>query len=205
MDKALSLNQSLFMEKHIRVDRVKAGQSEDTKNDDDFSTTVFVGNLPFVVSEEEVRAHFSKFGTIQNVRLVREPKTYIGKGIGFVMFSKQEELRAAIAGATKFKGRELRLKKATDPKKREKKANRKEVALEQRREKRRQKQKAENSESEDLENFGKNLQDVSDDSEDEHKKQPKMPKVVDLSSSADKAKLEKNLGQTTKEERELKI
>lgn len=32
-----------------------------------------------------------------------------------------------------------------------------------------------------------------------------MPKVVDLSSNSDKAKLEKNLGQTTKEERELKI
>lgn len=45
-----------------------------------------MGNLPFVVSEEEVRTHFSKFGTIQNVRLVRDPKTFIGKGIGFVMF-----------------------------------------------------------------------------------------------------------------------
>jgi RNA recognition motif-containing protein len=42
--------------------------------------------LPFVISEEEVHAHFAKFGQIKNVRLVREPKTFIGKGIGFVMF-----------------------------------------------------------------------------------------------------------------------
>ena len=130
MDTALSLNQSLFMDKHIRVDKVRANQGEDTKNEDDFTSTVFVGNLPFVVSEEEVRSHFSKFGTILNVRLVREPKTFLGKGIGFVMFSNEKELRAAITGAVKFKGRELRLKKATDPKKREKKANRKDAALE---------------------------------------------------------------------------
>ena len=85
-----------------------------------------------------MREHFAKFGTIKNVRLVRDPKSYIGKGIGFVMFGSEEELRAAIAGAIKFKGRELRLKKATDPKKREKKANRKEAALEERRERRKQ-------------------------------------------------------------------
>ena len=71
------------------------------------------------------------------MRLVREPKTFVGTGIGFVMFSTQEELRAAITDGTKFKGRELRLKKATDPKKREKKANRKQAALDERREKRR--------------------------------------------------------------------
>jgi RNA recognition motif-containing protein len=208
MVKALSLNQSLFMDKHIRVDKVKAGQDEDAKNDDDFNTTVFVGNLPFVVSEEEVRAHFSKFGTIQNVRLVREPKTFIGKGIGFVMFSNEKELRAAMTDGTKFKGRELRLKKATDPKKREKKANRKEAALVARKEVRRLKQKAdkgEGSDSEDLKGLGKRLQDVSDDSEDEPQMPGKMPKVVDLSGNGDKEKLMKQLGQTTKDERELKI
>ena len=53
------------------------------------------------------------------------------------MFTTQEELRAAITGGIKFNGRDLRLNKATDPKKREKKANRKQAALDERREKRR--------------------------------------------------------------------
>jgi RNA recognition motif-containing protein len=70
--------------------------------------------------------------------LVRENKTHIGKGIGFVQFSSDEELRKAIAENAKFKNRELRLKKATESKKREKKANRKEQALQERREKRAQ-------------------------------------------------------------------
>lgn len=136
IEKALTLNQSLFKEKHIRVDVIKSDQ-ENAKTTDDFNTSIFVGNLPFVVSEEEVRTHFAKFGAIKNVRIVRDPKTFIGKGIGFVMFTTQDELRAAIKDGASFKGRELRIKKATDPKKREKKANRKEAALEVRKEKRR--------------------------------------------------------------------
>lgn len=125
------------MEKHLRVDIVKAKQEGDNANKseksyEDYKTTVFVGNLPFVVSEEEVRTHFAQFGTILNVRLIREPKTFIGKGIGYVMFKTNEEMRKAIDQGGKFKGRELRLKKATDPKKREKKAMRKQEALEER-------------------------------------------------------------------------
>jgi len=54
------------------------------------------------------------------------------------MFKTDEEMRKAIESGTKFKGRELRLKKATDPKKREKKANRKKDALEERRARRRE-------------------------------------------------------------------
>ena len=92
-----------------------------------------MGNLPFIVSEEEVREHFGKFGTILNVRLVRDPKTFLGKGIGFVQFSSSEEMREALDSSEKFKGRDLRLKRATDPKKREKKANRKQAAKEARR------------------------------------------------------------------------
>jgi nucleolar protein 12 len=118
------------------------------KAHEDYKTTVFVGNLPFVVSEEEVRAHFTQFGTILNVRLIREPKTFIGKGIGYVMFKSNDEMRIAIEKGQKFKGRELRLKKATDPKKREKKANRKSEALEERRAKRKA-AAAQDSDSED--------------------------------------------------------
>lgn len=190
--KALELNQTKLGDKHIRVDTLKGSTLEKKEgqkggaSEDDFKTTVFVGNLPYVVSEEEVREHFAKFGTIKNVRLVRDAKSHIGKGIGFVMFDSEEELRAAIAGAVKFSGRELRLKKATDPKKREKKANRKEAALEERREKRRQAKK-QDEESEDDMNIQEKLANYSsDDSEDEKPKKKSasnIPKVPDLSDT----------------------
>lgn len=169
------------MEKHLRVDSIKPAQDAEgagkaSKSHEDFKTTVFVGNLPFVVSEEEVRAHFAQYGTILNVRLIREPKTYIGKGIGYVMFKTNEEMRKAIESGDKFKGRELRLKKATDPKKREKKAMRKQEALEERRAKK--KAAVEDSDS-DLEALPQKLDAYS--SEDSDDEKVKLPKVVDLS------------------------
>ena len=195
--KALELNQSLFLEKHIRVDSIRPVEEKDqkVKPHEDYKTTVFVGNLPFVVSEEEVRAHFAQFGTILNVRLIREPKTFIGKGIGYVMFKSNEEMRTAIEKGQKFKGRELRLKKATDPKKREKKANRKADALEERRAKR--KAAAQDSDS-DEEMLPQKLDAYS--SEDSDDEKVKIPKVVDLSTESKILKMGK-----PEENKELKI
>lgn len=94
VSKSLGLNQSFFLGNHLRVDAVvHATHGEDGKKlkaaargGEDFTSTIFVGNLPFVASEEEVRTCFSKYGKIVNVRLVRDPKTFLGKGIGYVQF-----------------------------------------------------------------------------------------------------------------------
>ena len=94
---------------------------------EDFTRTIFIGNLPFVVSEEEIRSQFTDCGTIENVRLIRDPKTHLGKGIGYIMFSTKEEMQAALdksRNGMKFKGRELRVARAVEPKRREKKKNR---------------------------------------------------------------------------------
>jgi len=64
---ALKLNQSSLLDKHIRVDTLNkslANGDKPAKTEDDFMTTVFVGNLPYIVSEEEVREHFTKFGKV---------------------------------------------------------------------------------------------------------------------------------------------
>ena len=94
---------------------------------EDFTRTIFIGNLPFVVSEEEIRGQFTDCGTIENVRLIRDPKTHLGKGIGYIMFSTKEEMQAALdksRNGMRFKGRELRVARAVEPKRREKKKNR---------------------------------------------------------------------------------
>ena len=98
---------------------------------EDFTRTIFIGNLPFVVSEEELRVQFVECGAIENIRLVRDPKTHLGKGIGYIMFSTREQMQQALTQkrGMKFKGRELRINRAVEPKRREKKKNRKEAAL----------------------------------------------------------------------------
>jgi RNA recognition motif-containing protein len=204
--KALALNQQEFLGKHLRVDSlVKSPDAKKNAPKDDFDTTVFVGNLPYVVSEEDVRATFAKYGGILNVRLVRDPKTYLGKGIGYVQFADAKIMKEVIEATIKFKGRDLRLKRATDPKKRDKKANRKQKALDDRRAARAaEKADESDSESDGATNLQRNFEDnySSDDSEDE--KIPKHIVALDGGNKGEKPAREKKPVDDAKE-KELKL
>ncbi len=114
-------------DKHIRVD---LEGKEGEKND--FETTVFIGNLPWVINEEELRQHFEDIGKILNVRVIRDKDTFIGKGIAYIQFSSPEEMKKAVEtkNHTKFKGRELRVKRATPTERREKKQEKKRIMKE---------------------------------------------------------------------------
>ena len=46
-----------------------------------------MGNLPFDVQDEELYTHFERCGDIEFVRVVRDKKTNIGKGFGYVQFT----------------------------------------------------------------------------------------------------------------------
>jgi RNA recognition motif-containing protein len=50
----------------------------------DYKSTIFVGNLPFVVFVNDLRTHIKNCGEILNVSIIRDPKTFIGKGIAYV-------------------------------------------------------------------------------------------------------------------------
>lgn len=97
------------------------------QNQNDFKTTIFVGNMPFTVSEEQVRSHFSECGKIENVRIIRDSKTHLGKGIGYLQFEEKTAMRKAIDDLheKEFQGRKLRIKKAVEPKRMEKKERKK--------------------------------------------------------------------------------
>ena len=136
LDAKEKFNASKFEDKHLRVDtfieqapipRSQGRTYGVNKLGEDFTRTIFIGNLPYIVSEEDVRQQFEDCGKIENVRLVRDAKTFIGKGIGYVMFSSVEEMQKALKEkkALKFRGRELRVNRAVEPKRREKKLKRK--------------------------------------------------------------------------------
>lgn len=83
---ALEANNQLLDNLHLRV--TLAG-----KKSEDFRTTIFVGNIPFICSEEELRAFFSQFGEIDYVRVIRDALTQSTKGFCYVKFAKAEELK----------------------------------------------------------------------------------------------------------------
>eukprot|EP00871_Galdieria_phlegrea_P005318 jgi/Galph1/5788/GphlegSOOS_G4498.1 len=102
--KALSLNGTVFQNKHLKVDRAQTPrQSQDR--------SVFVGNLPFDVEEEELFEAFSAFGAIEYVRVVRDKKTGLGKGFGYVCFIETVSVIAATRtnGSLSIRNRKVRI------------------------------------------------------------------------------------------------
>ena len=74
---------------------------------------IYVGNLPFSATDDEVRALFSEFGTVESVKLIRDRDTGQPRGFGFVEMPN-EEADAAIQGLdnTDMGGRNLRVNEA---------------------------------------------------------------------------------------------
>ena len=60
------------------------------------NTTVFIGGLSSLVTEDELRAYFQPFGTIVYVKIP------VGKGCGFVQYVDRLSAEAAIAGMQGF-------------------------------------------------------------------------------------------------------
>jgi RNA recognition motif-containing protein len=99
------------------------GDKEESLKPNDYEKTIFIGNLPWVVQEEDLRKHFEDCGKILNVRIIRDSVSLIGKGFAYIMFETKEFMKKAIAdkNGSLFKKRELRVKKAVEAKRLEKK------------------------------------------------------------------------------------
>ena len=70
-----------------------------------------------------MRAHFEECGKILNVRVIRDKDTFIGKGIAYIQYSSAAEMKKALEAKNNslFKGRNLRVRRATPSERREKK------------------------------------------------------------------------------------
>jgi RNA recognition motif-containing protein len=70
--------------------------------------TIYIGNLPFNVSDEQVRDLFSREGTVHSVKLINNPETGKTRGFGFVKMEHYEAISAIRAfNGTEFGGRIL--------------------------------------------------------------------------------------------------
>jgi RNA recognition motif-containing protein len=58
---------------------------------------LYVGNLPFGASEEDLRKLFSEAGAVQSVKIVTDSYSGRSRGFGFVEMASQEEAEKAIS------------------------------------------------------------------------------------------------------------
>jgi nucleolar protein 12 len=137
---AKRLNGTIVLNRHLRVDSLAHPAKTDHRR------CVFVGNLGFVDDESTVKTdddekkkktrppgdveeglwvHFSKAGKVESVRVVRDAKTRVGKGIAYVQFADENGVEAALQfNEQKFPPllpRKLRVVRAKAPKKKDKK------------------------------------------------------------------------------------
>ncbi len=75
---------------------------------------IYVGNVPFRMSEEELKNLFAEFGTVESARIITDRDSGRSKGFGFVEMTEKEAGLAAIENLNgkEFNDRELRVNEA---------------------------------------------------------------------------------------------
>jgi RNA recognition motif-containing protein len=66
---------------------------------------IYVGNLSYDATDEDLKKEFEAFGQVESVKIIRDNYTNRSKGFGFVEMPNNSEAQAAIDG---LKGKELK-------------------------------------------------------------------------------------------------
>lgn len=61
------------------------------------STKIYVGNLPYSVTDASLKSNFGEFGQVTSARVMMDRETGVSKGFGFVEMASAEVAQAAIA------------------------------------------------------------------------------------------------------------
>jgi RNA recognition motif-containing protein len=75
---------------------------------------IYVGNLSYDMTEEDLRKEFEAFGKVDSVNIIKDKFTDRSRGFAFVEMSNNEEGKAAVAAVNgkDVKGRALNVSEA---------------------------------------------------------------------------------------------
>lgn len=75
--------------------------------------TLYVGNLPWTTTPEELTTYFSEYGQVESSRIIKEKETNRSRGFGFVEVADEdaEKMITALDGK-EFNGRPLTVNEA---------------------------------------------------------------------------------------------
>lgn len=70
---------------------------------------LYVGNIPFTVTEQDLHAKFSAIGPVESAKIIMDRDSGRSKGFGFVEMADDESAQRAISSlhGTDFSGREM--------------------------------------------------------------------------------------------------
>ena len=75
---------------------------------------IYVGNLSYEVTEEDLRLAFEPFGQVESAAIIKDKYSGQSKGFGFVEMPSKAEAQSAIDGlnGTELKGKTLNVNEA---------------------------------------------------------------------------------------------
>ena len=75
---------------------------------------IYVGNLSYEVTEEDLRLAFEPFGQVESVTIIKDKYSGQSKGFGFVEMPSKADAQSAIDGlnSTELRGRALNVNEA---------------------------------------------------------------------------------------------
>ncbi|MDJ0654363.1 MAG: RNA-binding protein [Xanthomonadales bacterium] len=75
---------------------------------------IYIGNLPYSVTEEDLRSAFEQYGSVDRANVIMDRDTGRSKGFGFVEMADQSAAQNAINALndTDFQGRNIRVNEA---------------------------------------------------------------------------------------------
>lgn len=92
----------------VSVFRGRDRMELDQSSEDFSSDQIYVGNLPYHIGENDLHNHFSRFGVIETIKIVRNFRTGCSKGYAFVTYtSAKQAVKALSAHGKDLQGRSL--------------------------------------------------------------------------------------------------
>jgi RNA recognition motif-containing protein len=82
---------------------------------------MYVGNIPYNATEEDIRELFSEYGEIDSLKIIQDQFTGQSKGFGFIEMASEEDAKKAMLGLNEkiFMGKSLRIAEARPQQKRQ--------------------------------------------------------------------------------------
>ena len=90
---------------------------ENTLLQKEIKMKIYVGNLSYEVTEEDLRLALEQFGQVESATIIKDKYSGQSKGFGFVEMASKDEGQSAIEGLNgkELKGRTLNVNEARPP------------------------------------------------------------------------------------------
>lgn len=75
---------------------------------------IYVSNIPYTTTEDELRDAFSAFGNVSSARIIKDKLTGKSRGFGFVEMGNDDEAKSALDGmnGAELSGRKINAREA---------------------------------------------------------------------------------------------